>query len=75
MGGEKTLRYEIKLKTSSDVLRLIQRTVNALNRGEVDTTTARTMLYGASVASQTIKNLELELKIEELERIAQEMRK
>lgn len=69
------MRYEIKLKTSSDVLRLIQRTVNALHRGEINTATARTMLYGAAVASQAIKSLEIESRIEELERIAGDIRK
>jgi len=60
------------LRNSTEILRLLTNTVNKLENGTIDEGRARCITYICSTAGQIVKNLELEKRIEELERIAEE---
>ena len=60
------------LRSSSDILRLLNRTIHQLEAGEITNNTAKTMTYICSTAGSIIKNLELEKRIDELEKLAEE---
>ncbi len=67
------MRYSRTLKTSTDCLRLLQTVVGKLEQGEIDNSTAKTLIYAASTAGGIIKSLELERKIEDLEKLAEKV--
>jgi hypothetical protein len=58
------------VRNSSDILRLLNRIINLLENDEIDEKKARAMIYACSTAGSIIKTLELETRLEELERKA-----
>ena len=60
------------LRNSTDILRLLNKTIHELQEGKINNNTAKTMIYAASTAGSIIKNLELEKRIDELEKLAEE---
>ena len=50
------------IRTSTDILRLLDRTVVDLKAGKIDNARAKTITYICSTAGQIIRNLELEKK-------------
>jgi len=59
------------IRTSTDILRLLDRTVVDLKAGKIDNARAKTITYICSTAGQIIRNLELEKRIEDLEEQAE----
>ena len=64
-----------KLKTSTDIMKLLQYATNAVLKGEINESMAKTLTYIASISNQVIKTHELEKRMEEIERKVMEANK
>ena len=60
-----------RMKNSSDVLRILNRMVVAIETDTIDINKARTIIYAASVAGQILKNIEIEGRLDQLEKAAE----
>lgn len=59
------------IRSSSDILKLLNRTIEDLKTDKIDNARAKTIIYACNTAGQIIKNLELEKRLEELEEVAE----
>jgi hypothetical protein len=55
------------LKTSTDIMKLLQFATNAVLKGDITESMAKTLTYTASTANQVIKTHEIEKRLDELE--------
>lgn len=55
------------IRKSSDILKLLQYTANALLKNEIEESKAKTLTYICSTANQVIKTHDIEQQIKELE--------
>jgi hypothetical protein len=60
------------IKTSTGILNLLNQSLLDLKEGKIDDARAKTITYICTTAGQIIKNLELEKRIEELEKEVEE---
>lgn len=60
---------ELTIRSMSDVLELIETTINDVRAGRVDTKTANTVGYLANVAVKVIQQTDLEARLEALESV------
>ena len=60
-----------RIKTSSDVLRILNRVVVAVENDEMPTDKARCIIYAASTAGQILKNIDIEKRLDALEEQAE----
>lgn len=61
-----------RLRNSTEILRALEKAANQLENGTIDEGRARCITYICSTAGQIVKNLELERRIDDLEKIAEE---
>ena len=59
------------MKTSSDVLRILNRMVVAIENDEIDLNKARAIIYACSVGGQLLKAVEIEKRLDQLEQVAE----
>jgi len=62
------------LKTSTDIMKLLQFATNAVLKGDITESMAKTLTYTASTANQVIKTHEIEKRLDELEDKINEVR-
>ncbi|MGI6014229.1 MAG: hypothetical protein ACOX7K_08120 [Oscillospiraceae bacterium] len=65
----------MKLTTSREVRRAINRIANMLLNGEIDAKTANAILYGCNICLGAIRVDDQQAKLDELERIVEEWEK
>ncbi len=58
-----------KIKTSSDVVSLMEDTINEVKRGRLDTRVANTIGYLAGVTQKAIKDVEVEERLKRIEEL------
>jgi hypothetical protein len=63
-----------KLKTSTDIMKLLQFITNETLKGDMSESMAKTLTYTASTANQVIKTHEIEKRLDELEDKINEVR-
>ena len=68
-------KKRLKMSTSKEVRRAANRIANMLLNGEIDAKTANAILYGCNVTLGAIRVDEQQAKLDELERIIEEMKK
>jgi hypothetical protein len=73
--GRVGCRRSVRLKTASDITRLLGKTINEALRGELDTETARTVGYLSSVMIKCIEVSDVQKRLEILERATDNQRK
>lgn len=61
-----------RIKTSSDVLRILNRVVVAVENDEMELDKARCIIYAASTAGAILKNIEIEQRLDTLEKAAEQ---
>ena len=61
-----------RLKTSTDIMRVINRIIMAVEAGELNVKTGNCVLYGCSVASNVLRNIEMEQRLDTLEKAAEQ---
>jgi hypothetical protein len=66
-------KKRLKMSTSREVRRTVNRINNMVLNGEIDTKTANALLYGCNVCLGAIRTDEQQAKIDELEKIVEEM--
>lgn len=66
-------KKRLKMSTSREVRRAVNRIANMLLNGEIDAKTANAILYAANVTLGAIRTDEQQAKLDELERIVEEM--
>lgn len=66
-------KKRLKMSTSREVRRTINRINNMLLNGEIDPKTANALIYGCNAALGAIRVDEQAVKLEELEKIIREM--
>lgn len=66
-------KKRLKMSTSREVRRAVNRIANMLLNGEIDAKTANAILYAANVTLGAIRVDEQQAKLDELERIVEEM--
>ena len=66
-------KKRLKMGTSTEVRRAINRVNNMLLNGEIDAKTANALLYGCNVALGAIRIDDQQAKIDELEKIVEEL--
>nr|WP_325297698.1 hypothetical protein [uncultured Dysosmobacter sp.] len=67
-------RKRLKLSTSREVRRAVNRIANMLLNGEIDAKTANAILYGCNVTLGAIRIDEQQTKLDELEKIVEELK-
>ena len=67
-------KKRLKMGTSKDVRKSVNRVINMLLNGEIDPKTANAILYGANVTLGAIRTDEQQRKLDELEQLVEEMR-
>ena len=67
-------KKRLKMSTSREVRRAVNRIANMLLNGEIDSKTANAILYAANVTLGAIRTDEQQAKLDERERIVEEMR-
>lgn len=67
-------RKRLKMSTSREVRRTINRINNMLLNGDIDAKTANALIYGCNAALGAIRVDEQQAKIDELERLVKEMK-
>lgn len=67
-------RKRLKMGTSREVRRTINRINNLLLNGELDPKTANALLYGCNVCLTAIRTGEQQAKLDELERLLSELK-
>ena len=68
-------KKRLKLTTSREVRRAINRIANMLLNGEIDAKTANAILYGCNVSLNAIRADEQQAKLDELEGFVEELRR
>ncbi len=68
-------KKRLKMTTSREVRRAVNRITNMLLNGEIDPKTANAILYGCNVCLGAIRVDDQQAKIDELEQILEEMGK
>jgi hypothetical protein len=68
-------KKRLKLTTSREVRRAINRIANMLLNGEIDAKTANAILYGCNICLGAIRVDDQQAKLDELERIVEEWEK
>lgn len=71
--GDNMTKKRLKMSTSREVRRTINRINNMLLNGEIDAKTANALLYGCNVALGAIRIDDQQAKIDELEKIVEEL--
>lgn len=71
--GDAMAKKRLKMSTSREVRRAVNRIANMLLNGEIDAKTANAILYAANVTLGAIRVDEQQAKLDELERIVEEM--
>lgn len=66
-------KKRLKMTTSREVRRAVNRIANMLLNGEIDSKTANAILYAANVTLGAIRVDEQQAKLDELEQIVEEM--
>ncbi|MEN1761466.1 hypothetical protein [Anoxynatronum sibiricum] len=61
-----------RIKTSTDVLRILNRLVVAVEKDEMELDKARVLIYAASTAGAILKNIEIESRLDTLEKAAEQ---
>lgn len=67
-------KKRLKMTTSREVRRAVNRITNMLLNGEIDPKTANAILYGCNVCLGAIRVDDQQAKLDELEKIVEEMR-
>lgn len=67
-------RKRLRLSSSRDVRRSLNRIANMLLNGEIDPKTANAILYSCSISLNAIRVDEQQAKLDELERLVEEVR-
>ena len=67
-------KKRLKMTTSREVRRAVNRITNMLLNGEIDPKTANAILYGCNVCLGAIRVDDQQAKLDELEKIVGEMR-
>ena len=73
--GDVMAKKRLKMSTSREVRRAVNRIANMLLNGEIDAKTANAILYAANVTLGAIRTDEQQAKLDELERIVEEIKK
>lgn len=73
--GDAMAKKRLKMSTSKEVRRAVSRIANMLLNGEIDAKTANAILYAANVTLGAIRIDEQQAKLDELEKIIEEMKK
>ena len=68
-------RKRLKMTTARETRKAVNRIANMLLNGEIDAKTANAILYAANVNLGAIRTDEQQAKIDELEKIVEEMKK
>ena len=68
-------KKRLKMSTSREVRRAVNRIANMLLNGEIDAKTANAILYAANVTLGAMRTDEQQAKLDELERIVEEIKK
>lgn len=68
-------KKRLKMSSSREVRRTVNRINNMLLNGEIDPKTANALLYGCNVCLGAIRVDEQQTKLDELERLVEEVRK
>ena len=66
-------KKRLKMTTSRDVRRAVNRITNMLLNGEIDPKTANAILYGCNVCLGAIRVDDQQAKLDELEKIVEEL--
>lgn len=66
-------KKRLKLSTSREVRRAVNRIANMLLNGEIDPKTANAIMYGCNVCLGAIRTDEQQAKIDELEKIVEDL--
>lgn len=66
-------KMRLKMSTSREVRRAVNRITNMLLNGEIDAKTANAILYGCNVCLGAIRVDDQQTKLDELEKIVEEM--
>ena len=66
-------KKRLKMTTSREVRRAVNRITNMLLNGEIDAKTANAILYGCNVCLGAIRVDDQQAKLDELEKIVEEM--
>ena len=66
-------KKRMKMTTSREVRKAVNRVTNMLLNGEIDAKTANAIMYGANVILGAIRVDEQQTKLDELEQIIEEM--
>ena len=72
--GDVMAKKRLKMSTSREVRRAVNRIANMLLNGEIDSKTANAILYAANVTLGAIRTDEQQAKLDELERLVEEMK-
>lgn len=67
-------KKRLKMTTSREIRRAVNRITNMLLNGEIDPKTANAILYGCNVCLGAIRVDDQQAKLDELEKIVEEMR-
>lgn len=67
-------KKRLKMTTSREVRRAVNRITNMLLNGEIDPKTANAILYGCNVCLGAIRVDDQQAKLDELEQFVEEMR-
>lgn len=75
-GGQVRTMAKIRLKTrtATEVRRTLSRVMNMVANGEIDNKTANTIILGCNAVLSAIRSDEQQKKIDELERLLNEIR-
>ena len=73
--GDVMAKKRLKMSTSREVRRAVNRIANMLLNGEIDAKTANAILYAANVTLGAMRTDEQQAKLDELERIVEEIKK
>lgn len=68
-------RKRLKLSNSREVRASVGRVLNMALNGEIDSRTANTIFYGCNICLNAIRIDEQQMKLEELERTVEELRR
>lgn len=68
-------KKRLKMSSSREVRRTVNRITNMLLNGDIDPKTANALLYGCNVCLGAIRVDEQQAKLDELERLVEEVRK
>ena len=66
-------RKRLKMNTARETRKAVNRIANMLLNGEIDAKTANAILYAANVTLGAIRSIEQQDKLDELERIVNEI--